>query len=83
MKRATIIVSAAIHAGVAMSLMGAAQHGEKRKAIQVAVADAKKTQDLEENVQSIGSLVLAQMKSHQDGFHTRFPNHRADKRVEA
>jgi biopolymer transport protein ExbB/biopolymer transport protein TolQ len=33
----------------------------------------KKTQDLEENVQSIGSLVLAQMKSHQDGFHTRFP----------
>ena len=42
MKRATIIVSAAIHAGVAMSLMGAAQHGEKRKAIQVAVADAKK-----------------------------------------
>jgi biopolymer transport protein ExbB/biopolymer transport protein TolQ len=33
----------------------------------------KKTQDLEENVQSIGALVLAQMKSHQDGFHTRFP----------
>jgi len=33
----------------------------------------KKTQDLEENVQSIGSLILAQMKSHHDGFHTRFP----------
>jgi biopolymer transport protein ExbB/biopolymer transport protein TolQ len=33
----------------------------------------KKTQDLELNVQSIGALVLAQMKSHQDGFHTRFP----------
>ena len=42
MKRATVIVSAAIHAGVAMSLMGAAQHGEKRKAISVAVTDAKK-----------------------------------------
>jgi len=41
-KRATVIVSAAIHAGVAMSLMGAAQHGEKRKAISVAVTDAKK-----------------------------------------
>jgi biopolymer transport protein ExbB/TolQ len=34
----------------------------------------KKTQDLEENVQSIGSLILAQMKSHHDGFHTRFPH---------
>src|SRR5262249_62134071 len=33
----------------------------------------KKTQDLEENLQSIGSLVLAQMKSQHDGFHTRFP----------
>jgi biopolymer transport protein ExbB/biopolymer transport protein TolQ len=45
---------------------------------------AKKTQDLEENVQSIGSLILAQMKSHQDGFHTRFPSdRRGDKRVEA
>jgi protein TonB len=42
MKRATVIVSAAIHAGVAMSLMGAAQHGEKHKAISVAVTDAKK-----------------------------------------
>lgn len=42
MKRATIIVSAVIHAGVAMSLMGAAQRGEKRKAISVAVSDAKK-----------------------------------------
>jgi biopolymer transport protein ExbB len=31
----------------------------------------KKTQDLEENVQSIGSLILAQMKSHRDGFHAR------------
>jgi protein TonB len=41
-KRATIIVSAVIHAGVAMSLMGAAQRGEKRKAISVAVSDAKK-----------------------------------------
>jgi protein TonB len=41
-KRATIIVSAVIHAGVAMSLMGAAQRGEKRKAISVAVTDAKK-----------------------------------------
>ena len=33
----------------------------------------KKTQDLEENVQSIGSLILAQMKSHKDGFHVRHP----------
>ena len=33
----------------------------------------KKTQDLEENLASIGSLILAQMKSHHDGFHTRFP----------
>jgi protein TonB len=41
-KRATVIVSAVIHAGVAMSLMGAAQRGEKRKAISVAVSDAKK-----------------------------------------
>jgi biopolymer transport protein ExbB/biopolymer transport protein TolQ len=31
----------------------------------------KKCQDLEENTQSIGSLVLAQMKSHKDGFHVR------------
>ena len=31
----------------------------------------KKSQDLEENVQSIGNLVLAQMKSHKDGFHVR------------
>ncbi len=42
MKRATVIVSAVIHAGVAISLMGAAQRGEKRKAISVAVTDAKK-----------------------------------------
>jgi protein TonB len=41
-KRATIIVSAVIHAGVAVSLMGAAQRGEKHKAISVAVSDAKK-----------------------------------------
>ena len=33
----------------------------------------KKAQDLEENAQSIGSLVLAQMKSHKDGFATRHP----------
>ncbi len=33
----------------------------------------KKTQDLEENVASIGGLILAQMKSHRDGFHTKFP----------
>src|SRR5215471_12265765 len=33
----------------------------------------KKTLDLEDNVQSIGSMILAQMKSHHDGFHTRFP----------
>jgi biopolymer transport protein ExbB/biopolymer transport protein TolQ len=32
----------------------------------------KKTQDLEENVQSIGNLILAQMKSHRDGFHVKF-----------
>lgn len=31
----------------------------------------KKCQDLEENVQSIGNLVLAQMKSHRDGFHVK------------
>jgi len=45
----------------------------------------KKTQDLEENVQSIGGLILAQMKSHRDGFHTKFPSARAAhaKRVEA
>ncbi|HZS39554.1 MAG TPA: MotA/TolQ/ExbB proton channel family protein [Polyangia bacterium] len=45
----------------------------------------KKTQDLEENVQSIGGLILAQMKSHRDGFHTKFPPARAaqNKRVEA
>jgi protein TonB len=41
-KRATVIVSAVIHAGVAMSLMGAAQREEQRKAISVAVTDAKK-----------------------------------------
>jgi biopolymer transport protein ExbB/TolQ len=33
----------------------------------------KKTMDLEDNVQSIGSLILAQMKSHKDGFHVRHP----------
>jgi biopolymer transport protein ExbB/TolQ len=33
----------------------------------------KKCQDLEENTQSIGSLVLAQMKSHKDAFLTRHP----------
>jgi biopolymer transport protein ExbB/TolQ len=33
----------------------------------------KKTFDLEDNVQSIGSLILAQMKSHKDGFHVKFP----------
>jgi biopolymer transport protein ExbB/biopolymer transport protein TolQ len=43
----------------------------------------KKTQDLEENVQSIGNLVLAQMKSHQDGFHTRFPVGKNNTRAEA
>jgi biopolymer transport protein ExbB/TolQ len=42
----------------------------------------KKCQDLEENAQSIGSLVLAQMKSHKDGFHTRHP-HKAAARAEA
>lgn len=31
----------------------------------------KKTLDLEDNVQSIGALILAQMKSHKDGFHVR------------
>jgi biopolymer transport protein ExbB/TolQ len=45
---------------------------------------AKKTQDLQENVESIGSLILAQMKSHKDGFHTRFPlSGRQKPRVEA
>jgi biopolymer transport protein ExbB/TolQ len=41
----------------------------------------KKCQDLEENAQSIGSLVLAQMKSHKDGYHTRHagkPHSRAE-----
>ena len=33
----------------------------------------KKTLDLEDNVQSIGSMILAQMKSHKDGFHVKFP----------
>jgi protein TonB len=41
-KRTTVVLSAVIHAGVAMSLMGAAQQKNKRKAISVAVADAKK-----------------------------------------
>ncbi len=45
----------------------------------------KKTQDVEENVQSIGALILAQMKSHRDGFHTKFPpvNGAHQARVEA
>ena len=30
----------------------------------------KKAQDLEENTQTMGNLVLAQMKSHKDGFHS-------------
>jgi len=38
----TIVGSVVIHGGVAVSLMNAAQHGEKRKAISVAVSDAKK-----------------------------------------
>ena len=45
MRRATIVTivgSVVIHGGVAVSLMNAAQHGEKRKAISVAVSDAKK-----------------------------------------
>jgi protein TonB len=41
-QRATVIVSLAVHAGVAVSLMSAAQQGERRKAIQVAVAAEKK-----------------------------------------
>jgi biopolymer transport protein ExbB/biopolymer transport protein TolQ len=45
-------------------------------------AFTKKCQDLEENVQSIGNLILAQMKSHKDGFHTRHP-HKPLARVEA
>ncbi len=45
----------------------------------------KKTQDLEENVQSIGNLILAQMKSHRDGFHVKFSGKAANgaARVEA
>jgi protein TonB len=41
-KRATVVISLAVHAAVAWSLVGAAKQGEKRKAIQVAVASAKK-----------------------------------------
>ena len=45
MKRATIVTivgSVVIHGGVALSLMNAAQRGERRKAISVAVSDTKK-----------------------------------------
>ncbi len=34
----------------------------------------KKCVQLEENVETIGALVMAQMKSHKDGFHTRKRN---------
>jgi len=44
----------------------------------------KKTQDLQENVETIGALVLAQMKSHRDGFKTKAANgKRGAARVEA
>jgi biopolymer transport protein ExbB/biopolymer transport protein TolQ len=44
----------------------------------------KKTQDVEENVQTMGALILAQMKSHRNGFHTKFPlAHGRTARVEA
>jgi biopolymer transport protein ExbB/biopolymer transport protein TolQ len=43
----------------------------------------KKTQDLEENVQSIGALILAQMKSHRDGFHTKHQVGERQRRAEA
>ena len=45
----------------------------------------KKTQDIQENVETIGALLLAQMKSHRDGFHARHPNGRRahETRVEA
>jgi biopolymer transport protein ExbB/TolQ len=33
----------------------------------------KKVLDVEDNVHSIGALILAQMKSHRDGFHTKYP----------
>jgi periplasmic protein TonB len=46
-RRATVIVSLVIHAGVAVSLMGAATQGERRKAISVAVADASKKKKAE------------------------------------
>lgn len=42
MKRATVVISFLVHAGVATALMTAAQKGERRKAISVAVASAKK-----------------------------------------
>ena len=42
MKRTTVIVSLAVHAGVAMALMTSAERGERRRAIQVAVAAEKK-----------------------------------------
>ena len=45
-------------------------------------AFTKKCQDLEENVMSMGNLVLAQMKSHKDGFYTRHPQ-KAPTRAEA
>jgi biopolymer transport protein ExbB/biopolymer transport protein TolQ len=43
----------------------------------------KKCQDLEEHVQSMGNLILAQMKSHKDGYHTRHPGTKAATRAEA
>src|SRR5262249_47734152 len=44
----------------------------------------KKTSDLEDNVQTMGALVLAQMKSHRDGYHVKHANgKRMASRVEA
>jgi biopolymer transport protein ExbB/TolQ len=43
----------------------------------------KKCQDLEEHVQSIGNLILAQMKSHKDGYHVRHGGAKAAARAEA
>jgi biopolymer transport protein ExbB/biopolymer transport protein TolQ len=44
---------------------------------------SKKVDDVETNVQTIGALVLAQMKSHRDGFLTKANGKRALHRVEA
>jgi biopolymer transport protein ExbB/TolQ len=44
---------------------------------------SKKVTDVEDNVTTIGALILAQMKSHRDGFLTKYAPKRGAARVEA